>query len=76
MKPQELPKVKVHCACWKLEGSGPSTRWTGRDVDAEVLTVHIEKNKMRVRYVDSDGKPKTMDVDAQPFFARYNIVEK
>lgn len=44
-------------------------------VIAEVLTVHFNKNTMRVRFT-WNGSSMTMDVSAQPFMDAYLIVPK
>ena len=42
-------------------------------VTAEVLTLHFEKQTMRVRYKDLRGKIQTRDVPAAPFFNDYSV---
>ena len=46
--------------------------------EVEVLTVHFEKQTMRVRFmVDNYGVPKvtTQNISAAPFFEKYGLVE-
>lgn len=43
---------------------------------AEILTIHLQKYKMRIRYKDACGQIQIDDVDADPFFKKYNIEEK
>lgn len=74
-----LPTVRIRAVVATRLGApnecgGHHTEQVYGDVDAEVLTVHLAKRTMRVRFeVDSYGTPKTVtrDVDAEPFFARY-----
>jgi hypothetical protein len=49
------------------------TRHVYRDFEVEVLTVHFEKNTMRIRFRHG-GRVETRDVDATPFFEKYRIV--
>ena len=44
------------------------------EFEVEVLTVHFERRTMRVRF-NHMGKVETRDVDADPFFQKYKIVE-
>jgi hypothetical protein len=44
------------------------------EFDVEVLTVHFQRNSMRVRFTHM-GKVETRDVDATPFFEKYKVVE-
>lgn len=44
------------------------------EFEVEVLTVHFERNSMRVRFTHM-GKIETRDTDATPFFEKYKIVE-
>lgn len=45
------------------------------ELEVEVLTVHIEKNKMRVRY-PAPFSGKTADISADAFFNKFQITEK
>lgn len=45
-----------------------------RDFEVEILTVHFEKNTMRIRFCHRD-RIETRDVDATPFFKKYKIVQ-
>lgn len=47
-----------------------------KTIEVEVLTVHFEKGTMRVRFLDVEGRKKTVDVDAAPFFEKYQVIEK
>ena len=61
----------------------PNPTWNGSDdnqyiyteLDAEVLTLHLNNGMMRVRY-EQNGKIKTEDISNQPFFDKYSILEK
>jgi hypothetical protein len=46
------------------------------ETEAEILTLHLQKNKMRIRYRDACGKVQTQDIDASSFFQKYEIVKK
>jgi hypothetical protein len=56
------------------QGSTDSFYFSGL-VQAEVLTVHFAKRTMRVRF-NVDGKAMTIDVDATPFFEKYQLIER
>jgi hypothetical protein len=43
---------------------------------AEVLTIHFQKCKMRIRYKDACGQTQIDDIDAKAFFMKYNITEQ
>lgn len=56
---------------------GGSPYYVDATIEFEVLTVHLEKNTMRVRSKEQWlGKWETYDVSAEPFFERYAIVGK
>lgn len=50
--------------------SDDSDYYETRRVRVEVLSVHFEKETMRVRYYD-DGKPQTHDMSAKSFLRRF-----
>ncbi len=43
---------------------------------AEVLTIHLQKGTMRVRYVDACNQTQIADISADAFFREYEIVKK
>lgn len=43
---------------------------------AEVLTIHLQKYSMRIRYKDACDQTQIDDVSAEPFFKKYYIEEK
>lgn len=73
---KELPKIRIFAPCWKLVGEGQDCHWEGKEVDAEVTTLHLESGKMRVRYIDADGKRKCIDVPMDVFDRHYKVVKK
>lgn len=61
------------------EWGGYDTKTTYDTIPVEVLTVHFEKNTMRVRYrMFSYGKEKTvtLDIPADPFFSQYTVTSR
>jgi len=83
----ELPRVTVkryytEYATERNEHGGYDTISEGwEDVEGEVLTVHIEKNSMRVRiptrgWLRKRKKWETINVSANPFFEKYQIVPR
>lgn len=82
---KNLPKVKIEVSDvnpdWVLnESLDINDRMIGyrifRTVEAEVLTLHLAKGTMRIRYQRLNGKPETVDVDYQPFIDEFSIVKK
>lgn len=74
----ELPSVVVPYRHRNPEfrpGDNPDTYYMAPQmVRVDVLTVHFNRDTMRVRYTDpSTGKPATFDCDAAPFFAKYAL---
>ena len=72
----ELPNFRIFAPIWKLTGEGQGCHWEGKEVDAEVLTLHLESGKMRVRYILADGKLKCIDVPMDIFDRHYEVVKK
>jgi len=78
----ELPTVIIHAVTGYSLGEknnlgGRETIVHRAPVEAEVLTIHLEKRTMRVRYVlDDYGSERicTPTVSAEPFFQEYEIV--
>lgn len=50
--------------------------WITFNTEAEVLTIHLQKYTMRIRYKDACGQTQIKDMDAGPFFKKYNIEAK
>jgi len=77
-----LPRVTIFDPHHHLEGKGVQAHWVGATVEAEVLSLHLEKRTMRVRLLEKvqwtdDDAPRsiTFDCPIDPFLARYTIIE-
>lgn len=44
--------------------------------NAEVLTIHLQKGTMRVRYMDACNQIQIQDMPADTFFREYEIIKK
>ena len=72
--------VKAVNHAYKLVKKNGEWQWASQEQEAEVLSVHFQKNTMRVRGVKwNDEKqkdtPYTWDCSATPFFNKYNVKE-
>jgi hypothetical protein len=66
----KLPIVSVWVPCYEIIGD----RYIGRQCDAEVLTLHLATNTMRVR-CDGVTSVEVLNVPIGPFFEKYTIGE-
>jgi len=81
----KLPVIRITCLSknpnWVLDTNLPyEERMKDYDIvhetDAEILTIHLEKSSMRIRYKDACGKTRTRDMGASSFFEKYDIIRK
>ena len=69
-----LPKVYVFDPSYTLVGKGKNCYWQGLMQYVEVLTLHLEKGKMRVRGLSDKGTPKVWNTEISAFNQNYKIV--
>lgn len=74
-----LPKVKVKVRvpnpAFTNETKDFVEYYVNVEVEAEVLTVHFNTGKMRIRFNDLFGNIKTADVDSAAFFETFSVVK-
>lgn len=81
----KLPFIRITCLSknpnWVFDTNLPYEErmkdyHVTHETDAEILTLHLQKNSMRIRYKDACGKTMTRDMGASSFFEKYDITLK
>ena len=75
--PSIFPKVNIYVPSYRLlDEPGPNgSYFEGKEVEAEVLTLHLSTWKMRVRYFNSSkNQYESLDIPIEEFFKHYKIV--
>jgi hypothetical protein len=63
--------------CWKLVGEGKDCHLEGKEVEADVVTIHLLTRKMRVRfYNEAQGKFQSRDISIDEFDKNYQIIAR
>lgn len=81
----KLPIIPIAVRCrnpnWILDANLPYEErmqdyYIIHETSAEVLTLHLQKGTMRIRYKDACGKTYTQDIKSISFFDKYDIIRK
>jgi hypothetical protein len=67
------PKYRAwfYHSCFRLTGKGPTTKWIGKWLMGDVLTIHLEKLGVRIRPFGRPDKVANMPIGEKCFLMQY-----